>query len=245
MLFRSDTNFIVSDTLGNIPDTSNKSVFFVPETDYYSVKPILKKLPFNDSTQNIDPRNEHYFTFNMGIDRFDNSKLKISDENGIEVDFDLNFPCENIISIKPKNVLNSTQWYRIEFQIDSITGANYLMADDSLVILNFLTSDIRNYGSASGKVNLSKECDGNVVIILKSTTDKFQVATKLNMDGTFNFEHLPAQTYSIEMFCDENKNFRYDYGNPFPFKHSEYFVIPELKITIKPRWKVEDINLDF
>jgi hypothetical protein len=113
---------------------------------------------------------------------------------------------------------------------------------DSVFVLDFMTLDNRSFGGASGVLRDSALGCANLVLV---AVDGSGQRYKANMDSTGKWQigNLPEGAYHFEVFCDKNKNGRYDYGRPYPFVHGEKFRKIDREISIKARWDVEEILL--
>ncbi len=237
----------IRDLSGNIiNDTANSKIFIAKDTND-TLKPEIIKLPFADSSANINLKSYFDFVFNIGIDtsrsQFSTTLIKISDSTQSELV--ITQPLDNIIKLLPSKQLEADNWYQLTIRIDELLFKNEQRLEDTTIILRFKTEDLRQYGSINGKVKIPANSIGDIIIIIKSTDVKYDNQIKADAGGNWKFENIPMGKYNFEVFHDENSNGKYDYGDAFPFRHSERFKIFELEVNVKARWETENVVLNF
>lgn len=234
------------DTSGNIIRDTANSIVFNPVAKELLLIPTLITPPLKDSSQNISPDKDFYFVFNVPLKRqnYDNLfKLINLTENSIEK-IKILFSADNIIIIKPENKLSSDVWYVLSFQTDSILSIENTKFPDSVFTYHFKTADIRNYSGISGILKTNFDCVGDFYIIIKNQLTKTFFQTKVNDKLEWKFDDLPPGDYEFEVFCDEDGDSKYSYGEAKEFKFSERFFLPKDKVSLKPRWKFENYQIE-
>ena len=247
--FNYPYNFKVIDSA--VTDSFGVSLQGIEKVFYTSKPPFnftakLVGLPFRDSTRNIELEKQFQFTFNYPI-IIDSSKIPIElyqfpDSVKVKINSILISP--NILQVHLNNSINADTWYRFRLYFKELSTPGNRTLQDTIVNLSFKTSDWRANPSISGHITGAIKCS-NIYIILKNSKSEEIKIVKTDTLGNWQIDYVPPDTYTFEVFCDENANGRYDYGLAFPFRHSELFELYEQKIEVKPRWNIEKINLTF
>ena len=234
----------ILDSSGNeVPDTAN-TAYFKPDSGKKEIQPYLLGVPLKDSTKQVHLDKEFAFQFNTGIksDLKNNLRLyNLADSTAKE--FEIIKKADNYFILKPVARLLSDSWFAIELStkgLESYTGGQ---AKDTTYNFHFKTMDIRDFGSAAGILIDSANCGGDYYVVFISKLKKIEFTTKVDSAGNWNFDELPEGDYSVEIFCDTNRNSLYDFGNVFPYEPSENFTKIDKEVSIKPRWKVEDLKI--
>ena len=241
-----DAENALKDLYGNIiQDTMKSAIFFASAEQDTSLAAILS-IPAKDSATNINPLNDMQFVFSKGIDEasFTENLTFIKMDDSSAVEFELVKKADNIFNLMAKKELASEQWYKISFNLKDIKALSGRPMPDSLIQMRFKTLDIRNYSAVSGTVkNIPDSDSSDYYIILKK--DKQHYTAKINTDRTWLFDKVPAGEYRIEIFHDSDGNGEYSYGDAFPYQFAEKFMIFDKKLTVKARWSIEDIVLEW
>jgi len=243
---KSDKDISLRDTIGNIIRDTANSIVFKPVAKELKLFPTLITPPLKDSSQNVPPDKEFYFVFNIPLKRqyYDKSfSLTNLAENSAEK-INISFKTDNIIIIKPEKKLSGDSWYVLSFQSDSVFSIENEKFTDSTYKYHFKTADLRNYSGISGSLKTNVVCSGDFYIIVKNQLTKTYIQTKINNKMEWKFDDLPPGEYEFEVFCDEDNDSKYSYGVAKEFKFSERFFLPKDKVTLKPRWKIENYQLE-
>jgi hypothetical protein len=240
-------DYVLRDSAGNkIDDTSNYRYFkALPDIDYE--KPAISRMPFKDSSQSVSRSNEMSFILTSPIDyTYLTDKISfIRLTDSLKIEFDLIMFFDNIITIKPKKILENDQWYRISLRFSNITDMAGTKSVDTVYNLSFKTEDTRNWGRISGMLTDSSKCGGSLFIILESVDSRFRKVLNTGLGGKWLFEDVPPGDYRIEVFCDRDNNGVYTYGNAFPFIFADPFKKLKESLTLKPRWNIDDVKIIF
>ena len=246
----TDSIFVPKDTVGNrLSDTASSTIFYsIADEDTLKIK--LPTLNIKDSTKNVNTFFNIDINFNTGVNIDSLSKtiefvVFPSKEN---VKFSIIQMAENSFKIKPESKLNPDAWYGFGMKFRDFTALNGSKLKDTILIYRFQTLDDRNLGGANGILTDSSKCSGKYIINLISKLSGNSYSTKaLPSDSSMSWEinYLPQDTYTADFFCDSDGNDKFSYGNAFPYKYCEKFKLYPTDINIKPRWKVENIKLNF
>ncbi|OGU14880.1 MAG: hypothetical protein A2X61_11885 [Ignavibacteria bacterium GWB2_35_12] len=232
----------LKDSVGNvISDTNNRTYFYsIPEKD--TIEPKIIKLPFKDSTFSVSPEQSFDFIFNIAMQQNINDEIKFRmPEGSKEIPFDAHWKDGNHLSIKPKQLLQSDNWYSLSLDLKAWKATNGLSMTDTIVSIRFKTKDIRSYGGLSGTLKGNYETGEKYIITLISKDKSQTFTTKSDNAGRWEFSQIPPGFYTLEVYNDKDGNSKYSYGEPYPYKYSEIFYVFDKEFEIKPRWKVEDM----
>ncbi|MFL2998419.1 MAG: Ig-like domain-containing protein [Candidatus Neomarinimicrobiota bacterium] len=113
---------------------------------------------------------------------------------------------------------------------------------DSLYITSFKTSKFKKFGNFIG--DLQNITDSIMVIELSSLDNiskKFQ--TNVNLDGSFKMLKVPEGDYSIQVYADIDRNYKFSHGTLNPYKPAEWFETYPDTINIRGNWDLEMKNI--
>lgn len=236
----------VKDTTGNIiSDTLNSKYFRARSFDGLPKFDILSRLP-SDSAKSVDRSFHIEFTFNLPVVREEISQALslVTLPDSTIVPSKIRFRSANSFIFGIDKKLSPSVWHKLLIDYGKISSVDGQKIADSILSISFQTEDTRSYGAVEGYLVDSSQCSKNIIIILRSEAGK-TYQTKVRDNGKWEFSELPEDSYSVEMFCDDDENDIYSYGSLFPHRYSERFFVSDKKIQVKPRWKVEDIILYF
>lgn len=222
------------------------------DKDFYSSKPPfnfspkLMSMPFRDSSRNIGLETKFQFIFNypIVIDTNKNAIELYQFPDSVKVKIATEQISPNILQVNLKNQISADTWYRFFLHLKQFSTIGNRNLQDTILKLSFKTYDWRPNPSISGHITGGVKCP-NIYIILKNSKEEEVKIVKSDTLGNWQIDYVVPDTYTLEVFCDDNANGQYDYGRSFPYQHSELFEIYEQKIEIKPRWNIEKINLTF
>lgn len=240
-------DFKIKDTSGVPLNPKSKHINFKNDGFPDTLKPLLVKLPFKDSTFNIPLKPDLKFYFNLGLkDSVLTSRVIIKKtSDGQPVSFLAHSIAGNILLIELFKKLESNTLYELDIKLDSLSFFPNKYFPDSTLKLHFKTLDDRNNGSATGIIKNLPQLSGNFIMRFISKETKRVYTCMVSDSGKWNMPSLPAGNYNIETFCDMDYNRKYSYGNPFPFKEAEPFCVFDIQITIKARWSLDDVILQW
>ncbi len=229
----------ITDTASNqIQDSANFTYFYSEKfSDTTKIK--FPKLPFKDSSYSISLNPELRFIFEKPIqfnNNIDNSLTLINSDSS-KIDVEIKHLLNRILVVKPSKELTPNNWHFLNLQLGKFCYYNNSCLPDTNLILHFKTLDNKIFGGAKGKIKEFNKNDTNLIVVFNDGKNNYQ--TTVNDTGYWELKQLPKGNYNIEVFRDLNSNLKYDFGDVFPFKHSEPFIFIETKYTIKPRWTIE------
>jgi len=133
--------------------------------------------------------------------------------------------------------------YEIHVSTKGLKNLRSMNYADTAFIVHFKTIDSRQYGTIKGEVRDLRE-GGPYIITVKNDKGSTYRQT-IAKQGLFTIQDIPAGTYFIEAFEDKDKNGEYDDGSIAPFRFSERFTLAKESITVRPRWTIDGIQLQF
>jgi uncharacterized protein (DUF2141 family) len=241
---KTDSVYCIKDSSGlRISDTASKAYFYasneIDSSKFYLIRPSIK-----DSSQFIPTHTFIDFIFNQGIDTSNfNSRISlINSQSKNKITFKYLFVQDNILRISPAT-LEADNWYELKLNTESLRSINKTLIRDTSIRIKFKTIDDRSYGTLSGRVIDSNKFSGKYIVYLNSTSSKDMFFTVCGDSLKWEIKNIPPGSYKISVIKDSNGDSKYDYGNPFPYRHSEFFLVNPTEITIKPRWSLENFIL--
>jgi hypothetical protein len=166
------------------------------------------------------------------------SALELKDSVGNIVPYNLSFPDDATLKLKPLTNLKSNFGYLLTIDLnkfEDITGNK----TDSLFKLKFSTLTGFEFTGLSGKILTS---DSSLILVLENASkQEIKYFSKVKADSSFSFERIEAGSYKLWAFKDTDNNYKYDYGWFFPFRYSEKFYFYPEQINLRPRWSVTDL----
>lgn len=199
-----------------------------------------------DSTKGVGREQPIVITFSDAVDTM-NAQFSLehrSPQGAVQVRTRWNSPVRLVI--EPQESRKLSTWYSTSIKftdvrsvlnrklIDSISGHSLLMEDRP-----------RDPGTMSGTFTPSAEMSAAkpLVIRLLSATGAIIATFQPDSDGTFRVDGIPPGDYTVDVFGDRNRNGRYDYGTVRPFTFGEPWWPLPTKITIRPRWTLENVRI--
>ncbi|WP_337865943.1 Ig-like domain-containing protein [Ignavibacterium sp.] len=221
----------------NETDSDKVSILISDRPDTISLK-IIKTEPVQYSK--VDFMNAVIFIY--FDDAFVKGKIinaiQFTDSIGNRVPFDISFPDDATLLIKPLINLKADYGYMIKLDLNYFEDANGNKTD-SVYQMKFSTISGLEFTGVSGKVS---SADSNLVLVLESNSKpekKFFIKSDTNLN--FSFERIEAGAYTLWAFVDKNNDRKFDYGWFNPFRFSEKFYIYPEVLNLRPRWSLTDL----
>jgi len=235
----------VRDTLGNLVNDSLNFAKFKPNNLLDTNRIQMMFTSVKDSSEYIPTINQFEFIFDKSIN------VSSGEINLLIYSDDINQAIKSTvklsgstISITPDTALKDNKWHKIMAEFKGVKSFTNQALFDTTFTINFKTLDYKVKGSVSGIVQFEQEfCEFNKYLILNHLNGKDKYICKLNNNSEWFFKNIETGEYTAELFCDVDGNGEYSYGEPFPYKFSEPFVVFEDILKIKPRWVLENIIL--
>ncbi|MDY0082996.1 MAG: hypothetical protein RBR74_07430, partial [Ignavibacteriaceae bacterium] len=156
--------------------------------------------------------------------------------------FSYSFVENAILKIKPEKDLKADTDYIIKINLSGFYDAAG-NKEDSVFTLKFSTITGVEFTGLSGRIDTQKE---NVKIILQSLKDEKIVFTAIpDNTSVYSFERINPGIYTLWVYSDKDSSGTFSKGYPDPFKFSEEFKVITDTLNLRPRWSVNDYNIEF
>ncbi|MEJ5262174.1 MAG: Ig-like domain-containing protein [Ignavibacterium sp.] len=237
----SDQLYLLADKIidlsNNETDSDKVSILISDRPDTTSLK-IIQTEPVKNSK--VDFLNTVIFVFfdDAFVKEKINNAIQFTDSTGNRVPFNIAFPDDATLLIKPLINLKADFGYLIKLDLNYFEDANGNKTD-SVYQIKFSTISGLEFTGVSGKVS---SADSNLVLVLESNSKpEKKFFTKPDANLNFSFERIEAGDYTLWAFVDENNDGKYDYGWFNPFRFSERFYLYPEVLNLRPRWSLTDL----
>lgn len=203
---------------------------------------IINTLPGKGNT--TDFKNPEIFIhFDDAISNKDVKNLiQFSDTLKNNLSFNCTFIDNAILKIKPEKDLKPDTDYLVTLNLSGFYDAAG-NKKDSVFTLKFSTITGIEFTGLSGKINTKKE---NVKIILQNLKDEKIIFTAIpDNTSVYSFERINPGIYTLWVYSDKDSSNNYSKGYPEPFEFSEEFKVITDTLNLRPRWSVNDYNIEF
>lgn len=238
----------VRDTAKNISIDSIATQIFSSSAESDTLTPTLLPMSMRDSSRSVALKPVFSLVFNTAVQRSEvEARAGIFKQNS-RVETGIEWRGDNEMRLFPKDSLAPDSWYELRIRTNGIHALNGMSVADSIIRLRFASIDTRNFGAMKGVLVDSAQGATNTkaaYILILSDKNKQRRTLRLASPGAFSFNNLPEGEYTLEAFCDENGDGMYTAGRAKPYTHAERFLTRQAPITIKARWTVEDIKIQF
>ncbi len=240
----------ICDTAGNEMFSEKNQIDFYGSRINDTIAPSFEFQNIKNKENNVPLNKEFLISFNEEIlqNTFVNGFHLLDSAGNI---LRCNFFWETKLKVKftPEERLLTRMKYTIKIELDSLVDIYNNSIKDSTFVLEFSTVDKSKFSSISGKVKSEKialDYRNVMVEIFDVSKVKQKVEwLKTNEVGEFSFDDLPEGKYVIEAFLDKNGNLKYDFGKIKPFEFSEIFTVYPDTITLRARWPIENVVIQF
>jgi len=186
----------------------------------------------------VDSRFLFHFKNNK-LSRFDIAEnIKLVDTSGSKSFRVLyNWASDSLLEVIPAEDLKYSANLKFVFDLKSIKYFNEIL---------FTTADERKSGNVSGKVMNADFAAGSVFVKLFCRDSRIvYYFRQLENDSLYSFKKIPEGRYILFSYLDANRNRQFDFGNSFPFKPSEKFVIFEPELDLKGGWNIDNVFIKY
>ena len=153
----------------------------------------------------------------------------------------------------PKPALANGRTYRVEIQMDAITGLDREKTSDSLAAATFSVAADNDFGSITGTVSGKQ---GTVVVEAVDTRGKLARSVELppamgNQPSSFAIGGLAPGQYRLRAFVPrhsmqhETGTRSWYPGRIYPFEPADPFTVGRDTVTVRKGWETGQINLTF
>lgn len=227
----------IIDLSKNETDSDKVSILISDRPDTTSLR-IIKTEPVQNSK--VDFLNTEIFVFfdDAFVKEKINNAIQFTDSIGNRVPFNISFPDDATLLIKPLTNLKAHYGYLIKLDLNYFEDVNGNKTD-SVHQMKFSTISGLEFTGVSGKISST---DSNLVLVLESKSKpEKKFFTKPDANLNFSFERIQADAYTLWAFVDENNDGKYDYGWFNPFRFSERFYLYPEVLNLRPRWSLTDL----
>jgi hypothetical protein len=225
------------DTSGILIDSGMVNIQLDIEDDTSFVKITSPKSNRAQIAPELGNKPELQIIFSKPLNRISREKLALTVYNSDTTEFPtiLRWNSPRDLTLKPLNPWESNNTYFVEIFKSQIEALDGTTIEDSVTVIDIRTLRKIGYGRLLGSVlNLR---DNNLVAQVKALKKpRKQFAGVVISQAGFELDHLPENSYSLILFEDRNNDLKYDYGNAYPFKPSEWFYWIVDTIDIRANW---------
>ncbi|MDQ7066229.1 MAG: Ig-like domain-containing protein [candidate division KSB1 bacterium] len=230
----------------NLFDASGNPVDTAYAYDRFGAKPvpdtlaprIIRIVPA-DSALNVPLDEPVRIVFNEWMQPADSaSGIAVTDSSGQAVEGSIVWESPFSMSFRPSPQWASKMRYTITLdtsQFRDLAG-NALL--DTTGVRTFVSIDRDTLSSIAGRIHFEPaELDSVPVFLrLQQAGGKLYYSLWLPHAGPYEFQNILPGVYTIEGYLDENRNHRFDPGQPLPFRPSEHFFQVADSIKVRSRW---------
>ena len=224
---------ILMDTLSQREIQSKEEITSKPKVHFLSVK--------DSGMIAQNPMIELILTHSIDIEELTkNIKMQYGT---IDIPLSIRAKTNNHIIIQPKAKLTSDAWHAFNIMLNGMNDKRGIPFQDTTISFHLKTMDDRIYGSIKGELT-DIHPGGPYIIIIKNEKGQ-QFRQQIEQQGIYSLTDIPIGTYSIEAFEDKNTDGKHDLGSIKPFRFSERITQRKETITVRPRWTMDGINIQF
>ncbi len=159
-------------------------------------------------------------------------------EDSIPTPIELLYDTPLSLNLLPKTNWKPSSAYSLKFISDGIVSRYGRGIKDSILSINFSTSNYQGFGSLEMKI--SEKIPEDLIAELRNMEKELLVyRTVVNSNGNFSMKYVSEGNYSLMFFHDMDKNFEYSYGEIDPYHSSEWFYDYPDTIKIRANWEFE------
>ncbi len=186
------------------------------------------------------------FNFDDGIDQTNlQNSILIKDEAENIFNFILRKIDDASFQINILGKLQQRKEYTLNLNLANLKDAAGNSAD-SIYAYKFMALQSTDFSGASGIINVLPELQKDKVrVVLQQPKSENVYQTKITQNGNFNFDKVEPGRYLLWIYEDKNSDEKYTFGNPFPFEPSEKFKFYPDTLSLRARWPVGDISIQF
>ncbi|APG60612.1 Ig-like domain-containing protein [Christiangramia salexigens] len=192
------------------------------------------------STENGSINTDFRFKATTPIVRFNDSLVKITGKDSLEVPFTSEFnPLKNEVIIRFNKEPES------EYKVSAMPGAiiDLFEAKNDSLVKNVKTKALSEYGSII--INLQNVKSYPIVVQLTNTKGEVQEEQYSTEPKTFNFRYLSPGNFLVRVIYDSNENGQWDTGNYLEKRQPEIIKYFSDTLEVRPNWDInQSIILD-
>jgi hypothetical protein len=185
--------------------------------------------------------------FSSLIDTLNNRASVILYEDSLEISSELNWVSPLALKISPIGKWKENTKYKIEINRDGIKPKYSKSFEDSVIIINFMTSSFEQFGTLN--IFIKNRNDSRFIVELRSLgKDSKERNSIINSDSLFVMGKLVEGAYSLMIYNDKDENSTYSSGSLNPLISAEWFYTYPDTIQIRSNWELDlnpiDLKID-
>ena len=238
----SITNAIApKDSAGNVlMDTTEQREIETREQTVLA--PSIHSLSVKDSAKiALKPNIELILTHSIDLKQLQESITLKSGANSFPLN--ISAKADNHVIIQPTTELAADSWHVFTIQFKAIKDKRGSLFQDTIISMKLKTTDEKANGAIKGEV-MDIVTGGPYIIIIKDQKGN-QFTHKIEQKGPYILSNIPVGTYTMDAFEDRNNDGMHDFGSLKPFRFSERITHRTETITVRPRWTMDGINIQF
>lgn len=213
----------------------------IDTTDLTIMQPSAK-YRLNPEEKNVKPLKIIFSNLvEQGKDKYSINLLKDS----VNIPYSLKWDSPIVLNLLPHENWEAQTNYELQLLNKDFPPVFGRALKDSLISINFKTSDYQGFGNLIINTNLEKE--ENIVAKLEKMEKPYSTfRSVVNLDVETVLDKIPEGNYSLTFFQDSDNSMQYSYGTIDPYKASEWFYNFQDTVKIRPNWDIElqEIKLD-
>ena len=251
----ADSTVALRDVMKNpLQDTLNVR-YITPSQRKDTAAVQLLGTTMRDSTKGIELSPVFDIKFSAPIDTetvaLGSSLTDLSSNKALAID--VQSIMSSMMRMHPAEKLESNHWYELQVRLSGVRGWNGVRIHDTTLTLRFQTVDLRLTGKVKGilkdSIFQSNRYSGYTVILI-SEDRKRRYSQEIAAPGNFEFADIPEGTYKLEAFARESASGKvaadgYFYGAAFPYRRAWRFRQETTPVSVRQRWTVEGVIIDF
>lgn len=246
----ADTSLAVNDAAGNhLRDTLN--LRYIATSQRSDTTPV-KLLGFSpsDSARNVEMSPVFEITFSAPTDADAAGATLIDATAKRSLALDVQNIQGTTLRLRPAVPLEPNRWFEMQIPFRGVRSWNGAKLRDTMVFVRFQTVDKRMTGKVRATLNdvaYSSEATAGYMLTLISDDRKRRFSQKIVTPGEVEFSDIPEGKYTFEAFAVRKPvgSDGYFYGSAFPYRPAWRFHRDATTITVRPRWTVEGVTIEF
>jgi len=163
-------------------------------------------------------------------------KLFLNDSNNIDISIEQKTPIHLILD--PIQQWEQTSKYKLEINRDGVNTKYGRGLKDSLQTVSISTMKNMGFGGVVGQIN-ERKSDMIIVELFSTKNPSLSRIAGVNSKSQFEFKRIPEGNYSLLFFEDSDENMKYNFGNAYPLKPSEWFYFYPDTFEVRANWDTE------
>lgn len=167
-----------------------------------------------------------------------------SPQGAVQVRTRWSSPVELII--EPQDARQLSTWYTTSLTFTDVRSViGRALADTAMRHAMLMQDRPSDPGSMTGTFQPSPEMASAKPLLLRVIAADGTIAATFQpeSDGTFRLDAIAPGEYTVDVFGDRNRNGRFEHGSVRPFSFGEPWWQLPTRISIRPRWTLENVRI--